>query len=128
MGEFFGDIFTWVESLSPLYAYLVIVGISYGENIVPPVPGDMIIVFGGYLAGASDLNFFVDWLLATLGGVAGFMTMYAFGARNTTKRSQQPDHEKVQITRTREISAKNNDHISRHWRYDIFTIRNPYDH
>ena len=81
MGEFFGDIFTWVESLSPLYAYLVIVGISYGENVVPPVPGDMIIVFGGYLAGVSDLNFFAVWLLATLGGVAGFMTMYAFGAR-----------------------------------------------
>ena len=79
MAEFFSDIFTWVEALPPIWAYLVIFGIAYGENVVPPIPGDMIVVFGGYLAGVSPLNFFVVWFLATLGGALGFMTMYALG-------------------------------------------------
>lgn len=79
MESFFGDIFTWVESLSPAWTYLVIFAIAYGENIVPPIPGDMIVVFGGYLAGISSINFFAVWGLATLGGALGFMSMYAVG-------------------------------------------------
>lgn len=79
MGEFFADIYDWIEALSPVWAYIAILGIAYGENVVPPIPGDMIVVFGGYLAGINSLDFFVVWLLATLGGALGFMTMYAFG-------------------------------------------------
>ena len=79
MAEFFSDIYHWIEALSPAWAYVVILGIAYGENVVPPIPGDMIVVFGGYLAGASSLNFFLVWMLATLGGALGFMTMYAIG-------------------------------------------------
>ena len=81
MAEFFTDIFAWVAALPPIWAYSVIFVIAYGENVVPPIPGDMVVVFGGYLAGVGELNFFVVWGLSTLGGVLGFMSMYAIGRR-----------------------------------------------
>ncbi len=81
MGEFFIDIFSWLASLPPLWAYVVILVISYGENVVPPIPGDMVVVFGGYLAGVGTVNFFLVWGLSTLGGMLGFMSMYAIGYR-----------------------------------------------
>ena len=81
MAELFADIFTWIEALPPLMAYGIIFIVAYGENVVPPIPGDMVIVFGGYLAGIGQLNFFIVWILAIAGGVLGFMSMYAVGRR-----------------------------------------------
>lgn len=80
MSEIFTDIFSWIESLNPLWTYLVIFAIAYGENIVPPIPGDMVIVFGGYLASTTaGIEFWAVWLLATVGGGLGFMSLYALG-------------------------------------------------
>ena len=75
------EIVDWMAGLPPMMAYLAIFGISYLENVVPPVPGDMIIVFGGYMAGLGLLNIWVVIGLSTVGGVLGFMTMYAIGFR-----------------------------------------------
>jgi membrane protein DedA with SNARE-associated domain len=55
--------------------------VSYTENVVPPIPGDMFVVFGGYMVGAGSLNIYLVILVSTLGGAAGFMTMYAIGHR-----------------------------------------------
>jgi membrane protein DedA with SNARE-associated domain len=60
---------------------LLILAIAYLENVLPPVPGDMIIVFGGYMAGLGRLDLSIVILLASLGGIAGFMTMYLAGVR-----------------------------------------------
>ncbi|NNE36514.1 MAG: DedA family protein [Rhodothermales bacterium] len=79
MGEFFLDVFEWIQTLSPLAVYVSILVIAYGENLLPPVPGDMIVVLGGYLAGTGALSLGVVIGLSTLGGALGFMTMYAFG-------------------------------------------------
>ena len=81
MAEFFADIFNWIQALPPIWAYVVICVIAYGENVVPPIPGDMVVVFGGYLAGLGTLNFFMVWGLSTIGGALGFMSMYALGRR-----------------------------------------------
>jgi len=71
----------WMTSLPPSLMYLTVLVIAYGENVVPPIPGDMIVVFGGYLAGISTLNIWVVILLSTIGGAAGFMTMFLLGNR-----------------------------------------------
>lgn len=79
MSEFVTDILNWMEGLPPLVAYLVILGVAYGENVLPPVPGDIVVVFGGYLVGIGKLSFVIVVLLSTIGGLLGFMTMYAIG-------------------------------------------------
>ena len=81
MGEIFSDFFTWMQALSPVWAYVTLFLIAYGENVVPPIPGDLVVVFGGYLAGIGQLNVWMVILLSTLGGALGFMSMYAVGYR-----------------------------------------------
>ncbi|MFQ5569784.1 MAG: DedA family protein [Rhodothermales bacterium] len=81
MEHLFADLIEWMAGVGPFWAYLIILVIAYGENVVPPIPGDLVVVFGGYLVGLGRLNFFIVVLLATLGGAMGFMTMYALGAR-----------------------------------------------
>jgi membrane protein DedA with SNARE-associated domain len=49
--------------------------------VLPPIPGDMIVVFGGYMAGLGRLDLMMVVLLSTVGGAAGFMSMYALGSR-----------------------------------------------
>ncbi len=80
MGDFFVETLDWIQTLAPGWVYLSILVIAYGENVVPPVPGDMIVVLGGYLAGTGTLSFGLVVLLSTIGGALGFMTMYAFGS------------------------------------------------
>lgn len=79
MIEFFGDFFQWMGNLSPLWMYVIILAITYLENVVPPIPGDMVVVFGGYLVAAGSLNFVAVVILSTIGGVVGFMSVYAIG-------------------------------------------------
>lgn len=79
--ELISDVFSWMAQIPPLWAYASILVIAYGENVVPPIPGDMVVVFGGYLAAVGDLNLVVVILLSTIGGALGFMTMYAIGYR-----------------------------------------------
>lgn len=79
--ELLNDLLGFLQSVPPLVAYGVLLAIAYGENVVPPVPGDLAILYGGYLAGVGVLNVWPVFLLATVGGAAGFMTMYALGYR-----------------------------------------------
>jgi membrane protein DedA with SNARE-associated domain len=79
--DWFTGFFDWMGALPPLWAYLTLFAVAYGENIVPPIPGDMVVVFGGYLAGIGKLNLLACIGLSTVGGAVGFMTMYAIGYR-----------------------------------------------
>lgn len=79
--EHLEDFLRWMEALPPLVAYTTLLLIAYGENVIPPIPGDMAVVFGGYLAGLGQLSLVAVVALATVGGVLGFMTMYAIGHR-----------------------------------------------
>jgi len=75
------DFFTWMKALPAVWAYLTLFAIAYGENVMPPIPGDMVVVFAGYMAGIGQLHLGVVILLSTIGGALGFMTMYAVGYR-----------------------------------------------
>jgi membrane protein DedA with SNARE-associated domain len=81
MLEWFTNFFAWMEGLSPIWAYVTLFIIAYGENVAPPIPGDMVVVFGGYLAGLGQLHLGIVIFLSTVGGALGFMTMFAIGAR-----------------------------------------------
>lgn len=81
MEQLVQDFIAWMSDVPPLWAYGIILVIAYGENVVPPIPGDLIVVFGGYLVGIGRLDFFLVVLLSTLGGALGFMTMYMLGVK-----------------------------------------------
>ena len=81
MAELLSDIVTWMQGLSPAWIYVTVFVVAYLENVVPPIPGDMIVVFGGYLAGLGQVGLVPVILIATVAGTLGFMSMYAVGRK-----------------------------------------------
>lgn len=73
------EIVEWIFTLSPLSIYSVFFLIAYLENIIPPVPGDILVAFGGYLAAEQLVSFSLLLGITTIASVFGFMTMYAIG-------------------------------------------------
>jgi membrane protein DedA with SNARE-associated domain len=67
---------------APLWAvYLIFFLIAYTENVVPPIPGDVLVAFAGYLAAEGVLRFDLLLIGSTVASVAGFMSMHAIGSR-----------------------------------------------
>lgn len=63
----------------PAFAYAVLAVSAFLENILPPVPGDLVVVLSAYLAGRGVLNWVPVYLSTCLGGTAGFLFMFHIG-------------------------------------------------
>lgn len=71
----------WMTGLPEALIYLV-VGIFAGlENVFPPVPADMVALFGGFLAGQGAADPVAAFLVVWLCNVAGAMAIYGVGRR-----------------------------------------------
>jgi len=68
-----------IQSLDPWLVYAIVFGIAFAENIVPPLPSDVIVVFGGSLVVLGHVNFPAVLLVATAGSTVGFVAMYFIG-------------------------------------------------
>ncbi len=75
------EIVEWIETLPVVMVYAAFFAIAYLENIIPPIPGDILIVFGGYLAADGHIDFTSVLVLTTVASVFGFMSMYYVGYR-----------------------------------------------
>lgn len=73
------DLVEWIEVLPVVSIYLAFFLIAYSENVLPPIPGDLLVVFGGYLAAEGLVSFSFILFLTTVASVCGFMTMYWLG-------------------------------------------------
>lgn len=72
------SIVDYLRTADPAVIYLFLFCISFLENVVPPIPGDVPVAFVGYLCYSSDIDFFLSVLFASLGSTVGFMTMFLF--------------------------------------------------
>ncbi len=81
MAELLSDLAAWMTELPLGWVYATVFAISYLENVVPPIPGDMVVVFGGTLVGLGRVEFVPVVLVATVAGALGFLSMYAVGRR-----------------------------------------------
>lgn len=50
------------------------------ENVIPPIPSEVILPFAGFTASQGDLNVAAAWIAATIGSVAGALVLYGVGA------------------------------------------------
>ena len=69
----------WISVVPPILVYLIFFGIAYVENILPPLPGDVLLAFGGYLAAEGLIAIFPIWILTVIASVLGFMNMFWIG-------------------------------------------------
>lgn len=76
------DLSQWLERLQALpdgllYAALFVAALL--ENLLPPLPGDAVVLFGAWLAGRGRLAWPLTFALVTLGSWCGFMAYYGLG-------------------------------------------------
>lgn len=72
----------WLDHLLRLpdaVIYVALFGAALLENVLPPTPGDAVVVFGGYLTGVGRLSVPFTFVGVTLGSWGGFMLYYALG-------------------------------------------------
>lgn len=83
MEEFIAGILEWaityLRTVEPLHAYLIVFFIAFIENIFPPSPSDAVVVFVGSLVGLDQIGFIPTLLSASIGSVLGFVVMYKIG-------------------------------------------------
>jgi membrane protein DedA with SNARE-associated domain len=77
--DFMEQAISWLQSLPPLGVLALMFFIAYIENIFPPSPSDVILVFAGTLIGIGVVGFAPALVVATLGSTLGFMTAYVLG-------------------------------------------------
>lgn len=83
----------WVSVVPPSGIYLILFGIAYLENVLPPIPGDVIVAFGGYLAAEGIIGLFPLWIITVIASVIGFMNMYWLGSKwGEQIESNREDH------------------------------------
>jgi membrane protein DedA with SNARE-associated domain len=70
-----------LEDVDPRWAYGVLLLSAMLENLIPPVPGDTVVVFSAYLVGRGTWELWPVFGATVAGGVIGFMIMYYIGLR-----------------------------------------------
>ena len=67
---------------NPLWAYLLLTVSAFLENLIPPVPGDVVVIFSAYLVGLGVLEWIPVYVSTCIGGTLGFSVMFVLGARH----------------------------------------------
>jgi len=73
------ELITAISTLDLRYVYIAVFFIAFVENLFPPLPSDVIVVFGGSLVAIGSGNAFLTVALASCGSAAGFFVMYLIG-------------------------------------------------
>ena len=76
----FEDILSQFSTFPPIWIYVTLFLFAFVENVFPPSPSDFVIVIGGTLVGAGNLNFILSLIFATIGSITGFMLMFYIGS------------------------------------------------
>ncbi len=68
-----------LRNIDPFLVYFGLFAGAYVENLLPPLPGDTIVVFGAYLVGIGTLRIDLALVSTTIGSLLGFMTYFVVG-------------------------------------------------
>ena len=58
------------------YGYIGITFLIALENLIPPIPSEVILSFSGFISKSTDLNIFLIIIFATLGSLIGAIVLY----------------------------------------------------
>lgn len=75
------NVLDWLASLHPAALYLILAGVAATENFVPPIPADVIVAFGSFLAARSNRSPVPTIIAVVIGNVGGAVAMFALGRR-----------------------------------------------
>ena len=75
------SVLAWLASLPPAALYLILAAVAATENFIPPIPADVIVAFGSFLAARADRSPVPTIIAVVLGNVGGALAMFALGRR-----------------------------------------------
>lgn len=81
MTEGAASVLNWLVALPEWLVYLLVGIAAAVENVIPPVPADVIVVVGGVIAGAGHGNPFLLFLAVWFGNVSSALLTYSLGRR-----------------------------------------------
>ncbi len=79
MEQLLNDIITFLLPKNDLFLYIFLFISAVIENLVPPIPGDTITIFGAFLVGTGRLSYVLVYISTTAGSVTGFMLLVLLG-------------------------------------------------
>ena len=74
-------VLAWLASLPPAALYVILALVAATENFVPPIPADVIVAFGGFLAARANRSPIPTVIAVVVGNVGGALAMLALGRR-----------------------------------------------
>ncbi len=74
------QLIAFLTSVDMVFVYAAVFLIAFIENIFPPFPSDVVVVFAGSLVAMGAGSGILTVLLATAGSTIGFLVMYRIGA------------------------------------------------
>ncbi|TCI56263.1 DedA family protein [Exiguobacterium sp. SH1S21] len=69
----------WMISIIEQYGYFGIAFMIFIENVFPPIPSEVVLLFGGFFAVKTNLIVWVVVLAATAGAILGAVLLYGIG-------------------------------------------------
>jgi len=75
------SIIEWLRGLPPAGIYIALWFTTYIENVFPPSPSDVVMLFIATLIGVGTIGHIPAITIATLGSVMGFLTAFIIGRR-----------------------------------------------
>lgn len=75
------SIVLWLRDLPAIGVYVVLFATTFVENIFPPSPSDVILLFIATLVGIGTIDFLPTLAIATAGSVTGFLAAFLIGRR-----------------------------------------------
>ena len=69
----------FIKGIDSSYLYPALFVSAVLENLIPPIPGDTVTLFGAYLVGIGQLHFSGVFAATALGNFTGFMLLFFLG-------------------------------------------------
>lgn len=79
MAQLLDGLLDWLAGAPALVVYLVLALAATLENLIPPIPADVIVLFGGLLAGRGGANPWLVFVAVWAANVGGALLVYAVG-------------------------------------------------
>jgi membrane protein DedA with SNARE-associated domain len=78
------SVLAWLGSLPPAALYVILGLVAALENFLPPIPADVIVAFGSFLAARAQRSSIPTIIAVVVGNVGGALAMFALGRRYGT--------------------------------------------
>lgn len=79
MSEIVDQLSIWVRDTIDAMGYIGIALVMLLENLIPPIPSELVMPFGGFLVAEGRMNFAGVVAAGTLGAVLGALILYGAG-------------------------------------------------